>query len=192
MKFTLPFYLENNLGGNTLSLRISRSKDKKRLKTEERHMSVIDYMNDDYHALYSTLNELDQLIEQGHLKRKETKKAWLNKLKIGLRIYLYARSALLARFNNILPSKICFNSQIQSNYRLIEAITNELSNQICPLDAWIQKAIILKKFTEENLRREKDMLDTAMKDNCDNESLDIMGTSYAQNRMDLYSNWLCA
>ncbi|KAB2834288.1 MAG: hypothetical protein F9K49_05460 [Caedimonadaceae bacterium] len=154
-------------------------------------MSVIDYLHDDYRSLLKTLDELNSLIEHGTVKCRETKRAWLNKIKISLRIYLYARSGLLARFSNLLPSKIFFNSQIQSNYRLIEAITGELSNPM-PLDMWTQKAFILKKFTEETLKHEIAMLDEAMRTHCDSMSLDQMGESYAQNRMDLYSNWLCA
>jgi hypothetical protein len=155
-------------------------------------MSIIERLEDDYRALFETLQRFDGLVNTGQVRRKEARLAWLNDLKIGLRIYHYARSSIFASVFDTTHIKECFNSQIQSNYRLIEAVSDDLTKNDLESAEWIKKAFIIKKLTAETLKNEKTVIDTLIQKQCDEETKKSIGFHYAQMKMDLYSNWLCA
>lgn len=155
-------------------------------------MSIIERLEDDYKALFETLQRFDDLVNTGQVRRKEARIAWLNDLKIGLRIYHYARSSIFASIYDAAQTMECFKSQIQSNYRLIEAVSDDLTRNNLEPAEWINKAFIIKKLTAETLKNEKAAIDTLIQKQCDEETKKSIGFHYAQMKMDLYSNWLCA
>lgn len=154
-------------------------------------MSILERLEDDYRALFETLRRFDELVNTGQVRRKEARIAWLNDLKISLRIYHYARSSIFSSIYDANQTRECFKSQIQSNYRLIEAVSDDLTRNNLECAEWVNKAFIIKKLTAETLKNEKDVIDSLIQKKCDEETKKSIGFHYAQMKMDLYSNWLC-
>lgn len=155
-------------------------------------MSIIVKLDENYQTIFETLNKLDTLVYCGDFHHTDPRTSWIDEIKMGLRIHLYALSGI---FDDSLQTQISSRiekSHIQSNYRFIQAILDELDQGKLTHSKWLKKAYIIKNLIIETLTLERDLIAEHLSKESDSHHCLKTGWKYTTKKMSMYAHWLCA
>ena len=154
-------------------------------------MSILKRLREDYSSLFETLNKVNYKAYGSHLKYEESRIAWCDELKIGLRIHQYIQDDIFDSFLSAQISNEINKKHILLNYQLIERSIWVLENEKLTAHDWYKKALLLKNLTVETLNVEKGIVLDLIENTYDEQEQQKIGWDYTQTKLDIFSQWLC-